>query len=81
MSNDKIDIKSIPLNISIRFLSMSSNTRIKRKRELREVYIPQNAFIFQLPDETLLTIFKDLSIVDLIHAAGLISFFCLLVFI
>lgn len=53
---------------------MSLNTRVKRKRELREVYVEQDALIFQLPDETLLAIFKYLTTVELIRAAGYISF-------
>ena len=52
---------------------MSLNTRVKRKRELREVYIPQDALIFQLPDETLLAIFKYLTTVELIRAAGYVE--------
>lgn len=53
---------------------MSLNTRVKRKRELREVYVEQDALIFQLPDETLLAIFKYLTTVELIRAAGYVSF-------
>jgi hypothetical protein len=49
---------------------MSLNTRIKRKRELREEYIQQDALIFRLPDETLLSIFKYLTTEELILAAG-----------
>ncbi|CAF1472104.1 unnamed protein product [Rotaria sordida] len=54
---------------------MSLNTRIKRKKELREEYIEQNGLIFQLPDETLLSIFKYLTIDELIHAASICKWF------
>jgi len=54
---------------------MSLNTRIKRRKELREEYIEQNALIFRLPDETLLSIFKYFTTDELILAAGLIKFF------
>lgn len=51
---------------------MSLSTRVKRKRELREVYVTQDALIFRLPDETLMSIFKHLTTVELIRAAGLL---------
>ncbi|CAF4590270.1 unnamed protein product, partial [Rotaria sp. Silwood2] len=54
---------------------MSLNTRIKRKKELREEYIEQNGLIFQLPDETLLSIFKYLTIDELIIIAGVCKWF------
>ncbi|CAF3639869.1 unnamed protein product [Rotaria sp. Silwood1] len=54
---------------------MSLNTRIKRKKELREEYIEQNGFIFQLPDEKLLSIFKYLTIDELIIVAGVCKWF------
>ncbi|UJR09760.1 hypothetical protein I4U23_013987 [Adineta vaga] len=54
---------------------MSLNTRIKRKRELREERIPQDGIIFQLPDETLLTIFKYLTTPELIVVAGVCQWF------
>jgi hypothetical protein len=49
---------------------MSLSTRIKRKRELREERVQQDALIFRLPDETLLSIFKNFSTEELILAAG-----------
>lgn len=49
---------------------MSLNTRIKRRKELREEYVEQDGLIFKLPDETLLSIFKYLTIDELILAAG-----------
>jgi hypothetical protein len=52
---------------------MSLSTRRKRRKELREEYIEQDALIFQLPDETLLSIFKYLTTDELILAAGLIN--------
>ncbi|CAF3994251.1 unnamed protein product [Adineta steineri] len=54
---------------------MSLNTRKKRKRELREEYIEQDGLIFQLPDETLLSIFKYLTIDELIVAASVCKWF------
>ncbi|CAF5091384.1 unnamed protein product, partial [Rotaria sp. Silwood1] len=48
---------------------MSLNTRIKRKKELQQEYIEQNGLIFQLPDETLLSIFKYFTIDELIRVA------------
>lgn len=55
---------------------MSLSTRVKRKKELREEYIEQNGLIFQLPDETLLSIFKYLTTDELIIAARLINYYC-----
>ena len=52
---------------------MSLNTRKKRKKELREEHIEQDGLIFQLPQETLLHIFKYLSIEDLILTAGFVQ--------
>jgi hypothetical protein len=54
---------------------MSLNTRIKRKKELREEYIEQDGLIFQLPDETLLSIFKYLRTDELIAVAGFVNCF------
>jgi hypothetical protein len=54
---------------------MSLNTRIKRKKELREEYIEQDGLIFQLPDETLLSIFKYLRTDELIVVAGFVNYF------
>ena len=52
---------------------MSLNTRKKRKKELREEYIEQDGLIFQLPEETLLSIFKYLSTEELILSAGFVK--------
>jgi len=52
---------------------MSLNTRIKRRKELREEYVEQTGLIFKLPDETLLSIFKYFSIEELIIAAGFVN--------
>ena len=49
---------------------MSLSTRKKRKKDIREEYIEQTAPIFQLPEETLLYLFKYLSTDELIVAAG-----------
>lgn len=49
---------------------MSLHTRKKRKKDLREEFIEQTSIIFRIPEETLLTIFKYLTIDDLIVAAG-----------
>ncbi|CAF2047930.1 unnamed protein product [Rotaria magnacalcarata] len=54
---------------------MSLNTRIKRKKELREEYVEQNGLIFQLPDETLISIFKNLKTDELISIAGVCKWF------
>ncbi|CAF3840362.1 unnamed protein product [Rotaria sp. Silwood1] len=51
---------------------MSLNTRIKRKKELQQEYIEQNGLIFQLPDETLLSIFKYFTIDELIRVASVL---------
>ena len=51
---------------------MSLNTRKKRRRELREEYVGQDGFIFRLPDETLLSIFKYLATEELIVVAGFV---------
>ena len=53
---------------------MSLNTRIKRKREVREEIINQDGFIFRVPDETLLHIFKYFKTDELVLAAGFVSF-------
>jgi hypothetical protein len=52
---------------------MSLNTRIKRKKLIREEYVEQNALIFRLPDEMMFSIFKYLTIDELILAAGLVN--------
>jgi hypothetical protein len=52
---------------------MSLSTRKKRKKELREEYIEQDGLIFQLPEETLLNIFKYFSTEELILAAGYVK--------
>ncbi len=52
---------------------MSLSIRKKRKKELREEYIEQDGLIFQLPEETLLYIFKYLSTEERILAAGLVQ--------
>lgn len=49
---------------------MSLNTRKKRKKDLREEFVEQTSIIFQLPEETLLTIFQFLTIDELILVAG-----------
>jgi len=54
---------------------VSCNTRKKRKKELREEYIEQDGLIFQLPEETLLSIFKYLSTEELILSAGVCKLF------
>lgn len=54
---------------------MSLNTRQKRRRELREEYVEQTGYIFKLPDETLLTIFKYFSTEELILTAGTCKWF------
>lgn len=54
---------------------MSSNTRKKRKKDLREERVEQDALIFQLPQETLLLIFKYLFTEDLIHISGYVLTF------
>jgi hypothetical protein len=51
---------------------MSSNTRKKRKKEIREEYIEQDGLIFQLPQEILLHLFKYFSTEELILVAGLV---------
>jgi hypothetical protein len=49
---------------------MSLNSRIKRKKEIREECISQNSDIFRLADETLLSVFKYFTTDQLILAAG-----------
>lgn len=53
---------------------MSSNTRKKRKKDLREERVEQDGLIFRLPQETLLLIFKYLPTEDLIHISGYVFF-------
>jgi hypothetical protein len=53
---------------------MSLSTCIKRKKERREEYIEQNGLIFKLPDEILLSVFKYLTIDELIVAAGFVDY-------
>lgn len=57
---------------------MSLSTRLKRRKGIRDEYVEQDALIFRLPDETLLSIFKYFKINELILAAGLINFFFLI---
>jgi hypothetical protein len=52
---------------------MSLHIRKKRKKNLPEEYIEQDGLIFQLPEETLLYIFKYLSTEERILAAGLVQ--------
>ena len=52
---------------------MSLNTRKKRKKDILEEPIVQDSLIFQLPEETLLKIFKYLSTEDRILAAGFVK--------
>jgi hypothetical protein len=51
---------------------MSKNPRKKRKKDVPEEHIEQDGLIFRLPEETLLYLFKYLSIEELILAAGLV---------
>ena len=51
---------------------MSFHIRKKRKKELREEYIEQDALIFRLPEETILYLFKYLSTEELIRVARLV---------
>jgi hypothetical protein len=51
---------------------MSLHIRKKRKKELRDEYIEQDALIFQLPDETFLYLFQYLSTEELILVAGFV---------
>ena len=55
------------------FANMSLNTRIKRKKEVREEYVEQKGLIFRLPDETLLSILKYFTTDELILAAGFVQ--------
>ncbi|UJR36331.1 hypothetical protein I4U23_029059 [Adineta vaga] len=57
------------------FFQMSLSIRKKRKKELREEYIEQDAQIFRLPSETLLHLFKYFSTEELILAAGTCQLF------
>lgn len=52
---------------------MSLPTRKKRKKNLPDEYIEQDALIFRLPDETLLYVLKFFSIEELILASGLVK--------
>jgi len=52
---------------------MSLNTRKKRKKNLQDEDIVQDALIFRLPHETLIHIFKFLSTEELILASGLVK--------
>lgn len=47
---------------------MSFHTRKKRKKDAREEFVEQDSLIFQLPEETLLSIFKNLRTDELIVA-------------
>ncbi len=53
---------------------MSLKPRKKRKKDICEEPIEQDGLIFQLPQETLLLIFKNLSIEDLILVSGYVSY-------
>ncbi|CAF4167579.1 unnamed protein product [Adineta steineri] len=54
---------------------MSLKFRKKRKKEQREEIIEQDGLIFQLPEETLLYLFKNFSTEELILVAGVCQLF------
>ncbi|CAF1677281.1 unnamed protein product, partial [Adineta ricciae] len=75
--DDYEPVRTTPIDATVLNNSelMSLNTRKKRKKDLREEYVEQDAPICHLPPETLLHLFKYFSTEELILAASICQLF------